>query len=153
MLTSDLKLQLRTRELIFGSWVSFAHPSITEIFASHEFDFLAIDLEHRIINLEQAQRIIAASQYFSVPCLAAKRGTTDNSAYFATKFGATALTQSLCKKLRPNGIRVNAVCLVLIETPGLLQALKNEQSPSGNNPKEFLLILRFHKQHLENCRP
>jgi 2-keto-3-deoxy-L-rhamnonate aldolase RhmA len=73
MLTSDLKLRLRTRELIFGSWVSFAHPSSTEIFASHKF--------------------------------------------------------------------------------GLLQALKNEQSPSGNNPKEFLLILRFHKQHLEDCQP
>jgi len=69
MLTSDLKLRLRNRELIFGSWVSFAHPSITEIFASHKFDFLAIDMEHGTINLEQAQRIIAASQYYKVPCL------------------------------------------------------------------------------------
>jgi 2-dehydro-3-deoxyglucarate aldolase len=69
MLTSDLKLRLRSRELIFGSWVSFAHPSITEIFASHKFDFLAIDMEHGTINLEQAQRIIAASQYYKVPCL------------------------------------------------------------------------------------
>ena len=153
MLTSDLKLRLRTRGLNFGSWVSFTHPSIAEIFASHKFDFLAIDLEHGTINLEQAQRIIGATQHFSVPCLAAKRGTTNNSAYFVTKFGATALTQSLCKKLRPNGIRVNAIYLVLNETPELLQALKNEQSPSGNNPKEFLLILRFHKQHLEGCQP
>ena len=70
--------------------------------------------------------------------MAAKRGTTNNSAYSATKFGVTALTQSLCKELGPNGIRVNAVCPVLIETPGLLQALKNEQSPSSNNPREFL---------------
>jgi 2-dehydro-3-deoxyglucarate aldolase len=69
MLTSNLKLRLRARDLIFGSWVSFAHPSITEIFAAHKFDFLAIDLEHGTINLEQAQRIIAASQYFNVPCL------------------------------------------------------------------------------------
>ena len=69
MLTSNLKQRLRARELIFGSWVSFAHPSIAEIFASHKFDFLAIDMEHGTINLEQAQRIIAASQYFKVPCL------------------------------------------------------------------------------------
>ena len=33
---------------------------------------------------------------------------------------------------------MNAVCPVLIETPGLLQALKNEQSPSKNNSREFL---------------
>lgn len=69
MLTSNLRHRLRNRELIFGSWVSFAHPSITEIFASHKFNFLAIDMEHSIINLEQAQRIIAASQYYKVPCL------------------------------------------------------------------------------------
>lgn len=69
MLTSNLKHRLRNRELIFGSWVSFAHPSIAEIFASHKFDFLAIDMEHGTINLEQAQRIIAASQYYKVPCL------------------------------------------------------------------------------------
>jgi 2-dehydro-3-deoxyglucarate aldolase len=69
MLTSNLKERLRSRKLIFGSWVSFAHPSITEIFASHKFDFVAIDMEHGTINLEQAQRIIAASQYFKVPSL------------------------------------------------------------------------------------
>ena len=69
MLASNLKERLRSRELIFGSWVSFAHPSITEIFASHKFDFLAIDIEHGTISLEQAQRIIAASQYYKVPCL------------------------------------------------------------------------------------
>lgn len=69
MLTSNLKQRLNARELIFGSWVSFSHPSITEIFASHKFDFLAIDMEHGTINLEQAQRIIAASQYYKVPCL------------------------------------------------------------------------------------
>ena len=74
----------------------------------------------------------------NISSLAAKRGTTNNSAYSATKFGVTALTQSLCKELGPNGIRVNAVCPVLIETPGLLQALKNEQSPSKNNSREFL---------------
>lgn len=69
MLANNLKERLGSRELIFGAWVSFAHPSITEIFASHKFDFVAIDMEHGTINLEQAQRIIAASQYFKVPSL------------------------------------------------------------------------------------
>jgi 2-dehydro-3-deoxyglucarate aldolase len=64
-----LKVKLRERQLVFGSWVSFSHPSITEIFASNGFDFHAIDMEHTTISLEQAQRIIAASQSFSVPCL------------------------------------------------------------------------------------
>jgi 2-keto-3-deoxy-L-rhamnonate aldolase RhmA len=68
-LAEKLKKKLARRELVFGAWVSFSHPSITEIFAGHGFDFLAIDMEHTTISLEQAQRIIAASQSFGVPCL------------------------------------------------------------------------------------
>ncbi len=65
----SLKSKLKARELVFGSWVSFAHPSITEIFTAQDFDFHAIDMEHTTISLEQAQRIIAASQSAGVPCL------------------------------------------------------------------------------------
>jgi 2-dehydro-3-deoxyglucarate aldolase len=65
---SNLKSKLANREIVFGAWMSFAHPSIAEIFSSGDFDFLAIDMEHTTISLEQAQRIIAASQSFGVPC-------------------------------------------------------------------------------------
>lgn len=66
---SELKSKFAKRELMFGAWMSFAHPSIAEIFSSGDFDFLAIDMEHTTISLEQAQRIIAASQSSGVPCL------------------------------------------------------------------------------------
>lgn len=65
----NLKLKLKNREIVFAAWVSFGHPSIAEIFAQGPFDFIAIDMEHSTINLEQAQRIIAASQAFGKPCL------------------------------------------------------------------------------------
>ena len=64
-----LKDSLRNREKLFGAWVSYAEPSITETFAKAGFDFLAIDMEHSTITLPQAQRIIAASQFYNVPCL------------------------------------------------------------------------------------
>jgi len=67
--TNSLKSKLQKRELVFGSWVSFSHPSISEIFTAQDFDFHAIDMEHTTISLEQAQRIIAASQSAGVPCL------------------------------------------------------------------------------------
>lgn len=66
---SVLKSKFASRQLVFGAWMSFSHPSIAEIFSSGDFDFLAIDMEHTTISLEQAQRIIAASQSFGVPCL------------------------------------------------------------------------------------
>jgi 2-keto-3-deoxy-L-rhamnonate aldolase RhmA len=64
-----LKQKLRLRERLFAGWVSYAHPSITETFARAGFDFIAIDMEHSTISLEQAQRVIAASQSEGVPCL------------------------------------------------------------------------------------
>jgi 2-keto-3-deoxy-L-rhamnonate aldolase RhmA len=65
----ELRRKLRSRERLFAGWVSYAHPSITETFARAGFDFMAIDMEHSTISLEQAQRIIAASQSEGVPCL------------------------------------------------------------------------------------
>ena len=65
----DLKEKLRRRERLFAGWVSYAHPSITETFARAGFDFIAIDMEHSTISVEQGQRIIAACQGEGVPCL------------------------------------------------------------------------------------
>lgn len=66
---AELKEKLRRRERLFAGWVSYALPSITETFARAGFDFIAIDMEHSTISVEQAQRIIAASQSEGVPCL------------------------------------------------------------------------------------
>lgn len=67
-LRKSLKLKFRNRERLFGGWVSYAHPSITETFAKADFDFMAIDMEHTTISVEQAQRIIAACQAENIPC-------------------------------------------------------------------------------------
>ena len=34
----ELKQKLKNRQLIFGGWVSFSHPSITEIFSEINLD-------------------------------------------------------------------------------------------------------------------
>ena len=64
-----LKQKLRNRERFFAGWVSYSHPSITETFASANFDAIFIDMEHSTISLEQGQRIIAACQSQNVPCI------------------------------------------------------------------------------------
>ena len=74
----------------------------------------------------------------NISSLAAKRGTINNSAHSASKFGVTGLTQSLSKELGHKGIRVNAVCPVLIETPGLMTALDAKYSPVDKNISSFL---------------
>ena len=120
MLTSNLKQRLNARELIFGSWVSFSHPSITEIFASHKFDFLAIDMEHGTINLDQAQRIIAASQYYKVPCLPRPVSHSNDWIKPLLESGADGLIAPMVNsKIELNGLIDNVK--FLLETPPALK--------------------------------
>ena len=65
----DLKEKLSNRRKAFASWTSLAHPSITEIFARADVDFVGIDIEHSTISQEQSQRIIAACQGNGTLCL------------------------------------------------------------------------------------
>ena len=80
----------------------------------------------------------------NISSLAGKRGSANNSAYVAAKFGMNGLTQSLAKELGPRGIRVNALCPVLVKTPGLESALQNPESPAEGDPEGFLA--QFTKQ-------
>jgi len=57
-----LKSKLRSRERVFGGWVSYPDPAIAETFCRAGFDFVAIDMEHTTISLEQAKRIITSCQ-------------------------------------------------------------------------------------------
>lgn len=74
----------------------------------------------------------------NVSSLAGKRGSSNNSAYVASKFGMNGLTQSLAKELGARNIRVNAVCPVLIATEGLNEALDMEHAPGQGDPEGFI---------------
>lgn len=41
-----------------GSWISLAHPAIAEIMAKSGFDWLAVDLEHSVITIREAEELI-----------------------------------------------------------------------------------------------
>ena len=64
-----LKAKLRNRERIFGGWVSYPDPAITETFARAGFDFIAIDMEHTTISLEQARGVITSAHSEGTTCL------------------------------------------------------------------------------------
>lgn len=89
---------------------------------------------------------VAASQVLqsggaiiNVSSLAGKRGSANNSAYCAAKFGVNGITQSLAKELGPKGIRVNAVCPVYVETPYILESLEERASPAqGKSVRDYL---------------
>lgn len=74
----------------------------------------------------------------NISSIAGKRGSSNNSAYCASKFGMNGLTQALAKELGPRGVRVNALCPVLVPTEGLLEALRGPFSPAKGDPEGFL---------------
>lgn len=74
----------------------------------------------------------------NIASLAGRRGSKNNSVYSASKFGVIGITQSLAKELGPNGIRVNSISPVLINTGGLSEALLGDDSPQfGQSTSQF----------------
>lgn len=54
----SLKAKLRSNAVTIGSWITLAHPAIAEIMADAGFDWLAIDLEHSVITIREAEELI-----------------------------------------------------------------------------------------------
>lgn len=102
-------------------------------------DMLAVNLKGAFWGCKHAASALGpGGSIINISSLAAKRGTPNNSAYCAAKFGITGLTQSLAKELGPKGIRINAICPVLVRTEGLIDALRDSRSPAKGDPDTFL---------------
>ena len=57
-----LKEKFANRERTFGGWISYREPAIAETFSKAGFDFVAIDMEHTTISIDDANRIITSIQ-------------------------------------------------------------------------------------------
>jgi len=48
----------KDNKLALGSWITMAHPAVAEIMANSGFDWLAVDLEHSVITIREAEELI-----------------------------------------------------------------------------------------------
>ncbi len=53
-----LRNKINSHTLTIGSWITLGHPAIAEIMAKAGFDWLAVDLEHSTITIDQAGELI-----------------------------------------------------------------------------------------------
>lgn len=54
----NLKAKIHKKEIVIGSWITLAHPAIAEIMAKAGFDWLAVDMEHSVITIREAEELI-----------------------------------------------------------------------------------------------
>lgn len=54
----SFKQKLKNKELTIGSWLSIANPAIAEIMAKSGYEWLAIDMEHSSLSIDQCQELI-----------------------------------------------------------------------------------------------
>ncbi|MAD57065.1 MAG: short-chain dehydrogenase [Porticoccus sp.] len=80
----------------------------------------------------------SVNSIINISSIAGKRGSINNSAYCSTKFALNGLTQSLAKELGQRDIRINSICPVLIDTPGLRDAMKKKYSPGYHGFENFI---------------
>jgi NAD(P)-dependent dehydrogenase (short-subunit alcohol dehydrogenase family) len=98
------------------------------------------NLKGTFLGCQAAARALGrGGSIINVSSLAGKRGSARNAVYCASKFGVNGLTQALARELGARGIRVNAVCPVYVETPGLLDALQGGDAPPAGQPLEAYL--------------
>ena len=126
------------------AWVNNAGISgwkpINEIDETFFDELMGINLKGAFWGCKAAAQFMTdtGGSIVNISSIAGKRGSANNAMYCATKFGMNGLTQSLAKELGPKGIRVNAICPVLIKTDGLIDALMTKHSPANGNPMAFL---------------
>ena len=53
-----LKTKLRNNEITLGSWITLGNTAIAEIMAKANYDWLVVDLEHSVINIDIAGDLI-----------------------------------------------------------------------------------------------
>jgi len=54
----NLKSKLKSKKVLFGSWITIPDINIIEIFTSFNFDWLCIDIEHTSISLNQINKLV-----------------------------------------------------------------------------------------------
>lgn len=94
-------------------------------------DIFSANIFTSIITVRSALEVFNnVKSIVNISSLAGKRGTANNSIYVAAKFAINGLTAAWCKELGHKQIRVNAICPVLIMTPGLSREIENEHGPA-----------------------
>jgi len=55
---NPIKAALKSKKVTIGSWITLAHTAVAEIMAKSGFEWLAIDMEHSVIGIQDIEPLI-----------------------------------------------------------------------------------------------
>jgi len=91
----SFKSKLKRKQPLLGSWISLAHPAIPEIMAGCGFNFLVIDMEHSVIELDEAENLVRSIQGQGIPALVRVGEHNPNLIKRVMDTGATGIIAAL----------------------------------------------------------
>lgn len=73
---NKLKKSVRNNEIVIGTFAKISDPAAVEVLALAGFDFVIIDNEHTIMNMESTQNLIRACEIYGItPTVRVKQGS------------------------------------------------------------------------------
>ena len=67
---NKLKETLKNNRLSVGTWIQIGHPACVEILAGSGFDWICVDLEHGVIDLESMSNLFRTIERFDCVSIA-----------------------------------------------------------------------------------
>ncbi|SFP77057.1 2-dehydro-3-deoxyglucarate aldolase [Nitrosomonas cryotolerans] len=105
----QLKSKLIRSELTIGSWITLGHPAIAEIMAAAGFDWLVLDMEHSVLELNEVQTIIQVLDGKQCPAIVRLTSNHPDQIKRVLDAGATGIMVPMIKSAADAKAAVKAV--------------------------------------------
>ena len=105
----QLKTKLAQSEITIGSWITLGHTAIAEIMASAGFDWLVLDMEHSVLELNEVQTIIQVLDGRQCPAIARLTSNHPDQIKRVMDAGATGVMVPMIKSAADAQSAVDAV--------------------------------------------
>ena len=105
----QLKAKLARNALTIGSWITLGHPSIAEIMAAAGFDWLVLDTEHSVLELNEVQMLIQVLEGRGCPAIVRLTSNHPDQIKRVMDAGATGVMVPMIKTAADAEAAVRAV--------------------------------------------
>ncbi|MCB1936262.1 MAG: 2,4-dihydroxyhept-2-ene-1,7-dioic acid aldolase [Nitrosomonas sp.] len=105
----QLKSKLAQSEITIGSWITLGHTAIAEIMASAGFDWLVLDMEHSVLELNEVQTIIQVLDGKQCPAIVRLTSNHPDQIKRVMDAGATGVMVPMIKSAADAQAAIDAV--------------------------------------------